>query len=817
MIGAPAPRLSTYAGLGVVALATLMYEIILTRIFSVTMWYHFAFVAVSVAMFGMTVGAVVVYVAPRWFREARLFFHLGLSAFLFGVSVVVTFLFLLFRPFGTDISLFTVPGTVLTYALIGVPFVFSGICVCLALTRFPGHVASLYAVHLIGAAIGCLIVLLVLGAKDGPTAIILVGSLGCMGARLLLVGLRTSLRVAALFLAGVFALTASVLERPAQEGTPQLRLSWVKGKRVGPLVYEKWNAFSRITVLENPALLGAPFGWGLSSTYQPTHRVEQLTLQIDGTAGTVLTRFDGDVKPLEHLKYDVTNIAHYLRGNGRILVVGVGGGRDILSALLFRQRAVVGVEINEDILATLNGRFGDFTGHLERRPDVTFVNDEARSWMARVPDRFDIIQVSLVDTWAATAAGAFTLTESALYTVEAWGTFLDRLTDRGVLSVSRYLVSSRPDEAYRLTSLARAALMRRGVADPRAHLAIVRHMSPGPVSRAVPSAGVATILVSPSPFSRQDLDTLEATARTLRFDILLSPRQAADETFGTLASPGDLDGFLAAFPVNVAAPTDDRPFFFHMMRLRDALRRAGSDDVNHQAVTVLGSLLVTVVSLTLVCIVVPVTLTAGRGQRQGGGALLLFFAGIGLGFMLIEISQMQRLIIFLGHPTYSLSVVLFALLLASGVGSAASGRLAGGSPARSRSVLLALVGILAATGNLAPGLLHLFEDATTPTRIGVAVAMLLPIGFAMGMAFPLGMRLALERAPALAPWLWGINGATSVCASVLAVVIALGSGISTAFWAGVTCYAIAFVAYTLAGTRDGAPAGAREVTAVRPR
>jgi hypothetical protein len=802
MTGAPVPRPGTYAGLGVVALATLMYEIILTRIFSVTMWYHFAFVAVSVAMFGMTVGAVIVYVAPRWFGETRLLFHLGLSAFLFGVSVVVTFLFLLFRPFGTDISLFTVPGTILTYALVGVPFVFSGICGCLALTRFRGHVASLYAVHLIGAAIGCLLVLLVLGNKDGPTAIILVGSLACMGARLLLVGQRTSLRAAALFLAGVFALTASVLEGPAQEGTPQLRLSWVKGKREGPLLYEKWNAFSRITVLENTSSGEVPFGWGLSSAYQPTHRVEQLTLQIDGTAGTVLTRFDGDVRPLEHLKFDVTNVAHYLRSNGRVLVIGVGGGRDILTALLFRQQAVVGVEINEDILVTLNVRFGDFTGHLERRPEVTFVNDEARSWAARVPDRFDIIQISLVDTWAATAAGAFTLTESALYTVEAWDTFLDRLTDRGVLSVSRYLVSARPDEAYRLTSLARAALVRRGVADPRAHLAIVRHAAPGPGSPAVPAAGVATVLVSRAPFSRGDIEILEATARALRFDVLLSPRHASDETFSALASSRDLQGFLAAFPVNVAAPTDDRPFFFHMMRLRDAVRRVGTTEVNHQAVTVLGSLLVTVVSLTLLCIVVPVTLAAGRAQWRGGGPLLLFFAGIGLGFMLIEISQMQRLIIFLGHPTYSLSVVLFALLLASGVGSAMSGRLTGGRHARSRSVLLGLVGVLAATGIFAPGLLHAFEGATTPVRIGVAVAMLLPIGFAMGMAFPVGMRVALERAPALAPWLWGINGATSVCASVLAVVIALGSGISTAFWAGVTCYAVAFVAYALVGARD---------------
>ncbi|HEU5324213.1 MAG TPA: hypothetical protein VFX28_25655, partial [Methylomirabilota bacterium] len=293
----------------------------------------------------------------------------------------------------------------------------------------------------------------------------------------------------------------------------------------------------------------------------------------------------------------------------------------------------------------------------------------------------DILQISLIDTWAATGAGAFVLSEHSLYTTEAWWLFLQRLTPRGLLSVSRYHFAPRPDETYRVVSLAVSALAQLGITRPREHLAIVLHAT-GADGRRAP-LGVATLLVSPSPLSAGDVDVLEDLARRLRFDVVLSPRHAADKTFEALTSGQDLTALYARFPVNIAPPTDDSPFFFHTLRLGDifdgALWRAGlgGDASNVQAVWVLGVLLLTVVGLTVLCVVVPLVLTADRSSLAGTTPLFVFFAGIGLGFMLVEISQMQRLIVFLGHPTYGLSVVLFAMLASSGLGSLAAGHLEG--------------------------------------------------------------------------------------------------------------------------------------------
>jgi hypothetical protein len=792
MAAPPTASRSTYLGLFLVTLATLMYEIALTRIFSVTMWYHFAFVAISVAMFGMTVGALVVYLRPAWFPAERLSRGLGLSALLFGIGIVVSLLTHLAVPFTMAPSILGLYVVAFTYALVAMPFVFSGITVTLALTRFPSQLARLYAVDLLGAAAGCVVVIVALDATDGPTAVIATAAIACAAAACFL-SAADGAGVRAAALVGVAALGAFIAVNSARiaDQASLLRVEWAKGVREPRPLFEKWNSFSRITVSGDPAQPTPPMGWGLSATYPAERRVPQLVLLIDASAATVLTGFDGRLAAVEYLKYDVTNLAHWLRRDARVLVVGAGGGRDILSALAFGQRSVEGVEINEAIIDVVNGRFGAFTGHLDRDPRVRFVNDEARSYIARQRERFDILQISLIDTWAATGAGAFVLSEHSLYTTEAWGLFLDRLTPSGVLSVSRWYAEPRPDEMYRVTSLAVAALARRGVSRPRDHLLVVRHATGAESGRG--PLGVATLLVSPSPFSAADVDTTDEVARRLQFDVVLSPRRAATATFEALARGQELPALYASFPANITPPTDDSPFFFHTLRLGDVFDGAlwrGRVTPDGRAVWVLGVLLLTVVGLTALCILVPLTVTSDRRVLAGSAPLFVFFAAIGFGFMLVEISQMQRLIIFLGHPTYGLSVALFAMLASSGLGSLVAGRL-GGRGVRAALPMLILVAALAVFGGATPFAIRAFAAATTPARITVAVGLLFPIGFVMGMAFPLGMRTAASRAGALTPWLWGINGATSVCASVVAVAIALHWGITASFWSGVACYVAA--------------------------
>jgi hypothetical protein len=281
-----------------------------------------------------------------------------------------------------------------------------------------------------------------------------------------------------------------------------------------------------------------------------------------------------------------------------------------------------------------------------------------------------------------------------------------------------------------------------------------------------------------------------------------SPRHSADDTFAAIASGDRLRDAIARHPLNISAPTDDTPFFFHMLRLRDVFNTARWHDqgivrFNMTAVGVLGVLLVTVTVLTASCILLPLMLAGSKAEdpsiQRSTLPHVLFFAAIGFGFMLVEISQVQRLTIFLGHPVYSLSVVLFSLLLSSGAGSLSTGTLKGGADDRRSELirLVLLVSVLVAFGGITPAAIRHYEAASTPVRIAISVAILLPIGFFMGMAFPIGMGRALREAPSIAPWLWGINGAASVCASVLVVVIAIGAGISTAFWVGVVCYIVA--------------------------
>lgn len=807
----PQPRIPTYVGIFFVALATLMYEILLTRIFSVTMLYHFAFVALSLAMFGLTAGALLVYLRPEWFPPDLLHRRLAQAAVAFPIAIILSFMTELSIPFRVHASVVAVYAIAFTYAVIAVPFVVSGVAICLVLTGFPARVSRLYAADLAGAALGCVLLIGVLGWSDGPTAVLWVAFLASLGgAALAMNGGSARLRKVATASVILLAVAAAGHTLLVRRGTPIFRVVYSKGVVETLPLYEKWNSYSRVRVMGDPRLELPAQGWGLSKTVPPT-RLRQLQLDIDVWAGTVMTYFDGDTSRLEHLKYDVTNIGYYLRSGHDALVIGAGGGRDVLSALVFGARSVTAVDINKDIIATVNGRFGDFTGHLDRDPRVRFVNDEARSFVARSPDRFGTIQISLIDTWAATAAGAFVLGENSLYTVEAWTTFLRHLTDDGLLTVSRWYFHQRPAEMYRTTTIAVEALRRLGVSDPRRHIAIVRNMRPTTASKTDTPDGVGTILVSRRPFTDAELARLNQETARLAFEVPFSPAVSFDDTFARLTQPEGLEEFLDDYPVNIRATTDDSPFFFNMLRLRDIGRPSlldfGNLSHNMKAVATLGILFVTVAILTGVCILLPLWMTRGRVPLAGVGPLFTFFIAIGLGFMLIETSQMQRLIIALGHPTYGLSVVLFALLLSSGLGSYLTESVTPETAARAGRVrLTVLVIVLALFGAVTPAVARWSEPMTTPIRIAAAIALLFPAGLLMGMAFPLAMKLASSRARELTPWFWGLNGAASVLASVLSVCIALTWSISTAFWAGWLCYGVALISFVRAGRPAAAPA-----------
>jgi len=795
------PSFRTYLGLFLLALTTLTHQILLTRIFSVTSWYHFAFVAVSIAMFGMTVGAVIVFVRADLFTPDRVRLQLARVSLAYPILIVLTFLTQLSVPFTVHPSVVGLYSVTFTYAVIAVPFVASGICICLILTRFPQHVSQLYGADLVGAALGCVILVYLLPLTDGPTAMIGVAWLGSLAAlafasdsdakRLRRLALVTS----ALLLVAFVGHTVLVWRQ-----FPVLRILYTKGGFEARPLYERWNSYSRVQVSGDPNRQQPPFARSLSPTFPAGRSVRELRVDIDVNASTSLLHYSGNASDVDFLKYDVTNIGRYLRPSGSSLVVGTGGGRDMLAALIFGARSVTGVEINRQIIETVNGRFGDYGGHLDRDPRVRVVNDEARSYLARASDQFDFLQISLIDTWAATAAGAFVLSENSIYTTEAWQVFLTRLTDGGLLSVSRWYTEARPAEIYRLISLAATSLRSIGVANPREHIVLIR-------SRPIEGIGVGTLLVSRTPWASDDLARLHAEVARLEFETMLTPTVSVDAVFPQLTSQFAPKAFLESYPVDISAPTDDSPFFFQMLRLKDMLRLdllgADKSTPNMQAVVVLGALLITVAGLSATCIVGPLLLMTGRRSFGGARLLVVYFAAIGLGFMLVETAIMQRMIVMLGHPTYGLSVVLFTLLLSSGCGSYLTHSIPD-ADLRSHGVgrLMALVGTLAITGLALSTVATHVAGATTPVRIGACVLLLFPSGLLMGMAFPVGMKLAVKVSPSLTAWLWGINGACSVCATVLAIAIALTTTISAAFWAGTSCYGAALMAFAWA-TRDG--------------
>jgi hypothetical protein len=425
--------------------------------------------------------------------------------------------------------------------------------VCLALTKFPDNSSLLYSADLVGAAVGCVLVTYSLKFTDAPTAVILLALLASLAAVAFAIdaGLSRLSRIAiaaGVLFAGLLTLNGILVLR---QSSP-LRVTWAKGKVEPRPLYEKWNSFSRITVSGDPKIPTGVITEGISNAYPADQQVRQLQLTIDGSAATTITHFDGTFNDLGYLKYDVKNIVHQLHSNGSVLIIGAGGGRDILSAIAMGQKQIRAVEINQSILRTVNSRFGDFSGHLDRIPGVTFTNDEARSYIARTDERFDVIEASFIDTWASTAAGALSLTENSLYTVDAWKLFLDHLSSDGVLSFSRWYTPIVPAEVYRLTSLAVAALRSGGVADPRKHILLVRNMRSN--IQGFDLIGAATILVSKQPFSNADLDRFESISKEMQFDIVLSPRTALDPIFQVLADGVDPSTLLNSLQLNVSPP-----------------------------------------------------------------------------------------------------------------------------------------------------------------------------------------------------------------------------------------------------------------------
>lgn len=799
-----------YLAIFVLACATLAFQILITRFFSVMLYYHFAFAAISLAMLGLTRGAMEVYGNAARYAPEAVAGEFARHAAWFAISGVGAMIAFLCVPL--LVPGFFVPSALALAALAFViPFSNSGVCITLLLTRLPYAGGWLYAADLTGAALGCLGIIFALLVVDPVSATLWLGACSA-GAGWLVVrggadfGSRRLSGVVALALAA-FATVHTGLEI---SGKSHLGVFWAKGYAQTQTLFERWNTYSRVRV--RPLGESTPFGWGF--VREPKGKIDQNLLDIDADAATVITKFDGDLSKVSYLKDDVINAAYLVRPPKDAAIIGVGGGRDILSALLFGTERIHGIEINPAIFEVLTDKFAVFSGHLDRQPGVRLVNAEARSYINHSPDRYDLVQVSLIDTWAATAAGGLTLTENRLYTVEAWGDFYRALKPGGLLSISRWYDEKRYSaEFYRLVAIAADALQRHGV--PAGELA--RHVI------AVTGGPIVTVITRPDAFTDAEWQGARARLVAQGFKAILGPDVAYDNITSTMLSGKADAAFYAGLPDNVVASTDDSPFFFFTQRL-STFFAGPSVAVTDNNVAISMVLLMLVVA-SVACGYYVVVPFAGLARRMPLSTLtppVVYFSAIGLGFMLIEIAQMQRLMVFLGHPVYGLSVVLFTILIFSGIGSATVGAQ---PPGRAGMMLraAALLVTITAAGILTPLVTVWTRAEATEIRILVSIALLAPPAFCMGMMFPLGLSL-WRRQQDLLPFLWSANGITSMLASVLGVALSIQFGIAATYALGGALYAVCVAMLAarrgqdqpVAAAAQGSSSAAGDVAAATP-
>lgn len=792
-------------GVFLISFALLVFQIVQTRILSVIAWYYLAFFGISMAMLGMTVGAVHVYLNRERFERENLASVLATNSLACALSTTASLIFQMSLITAPTISATTVLAWILLTCAMAVPYVFGGIVISLALTKSPFPVGRVYGVDLLGAALGCVCVLVLLHAIDAPSTIVVASAIAaaagvCFSAS----GKIGQQRLNVIWWKrpGLWFCILSVIAA-ANAAVPSLGIRPILVKEnvesYTADLYEKWNSFSRIVATQPRN--GAPFLWAPSPKAPRDTEISQVRLNIDGSAGTVMFRFNGVKESIDFLRYDLVNIAYTLSPVRKAAIIGVGGGRDMLSAHLLGAQEIVGVELNPIFIDLhekhpLYSRFSNLT----KIPNLRMYVDDARSWFASTDEKFDLIQMSMIDTWAATGAGAFSLSENGLYTLEGWRAFLKALTDEGMFTVSRWYSPDNTDETGRMISLGAAALIDMGITDVRSRLIVAK------------TGRVATLVISRRPFTAAQLKSLAEQVSNLGFEILIAPGHPSESELLTSivssASIEEINRVSDRAYLDLSVPTDNRPFFFNQLKLsrifemtQDRIRTRAHGVIagNLVATAVLGLILV----ISLIAVICTIVLPLRGAARQSSQPLIIagttYFFLIGIGFMLAEISLLQYFSIYLGHPIYSLGVCLFSLILASGLGSLASERVGLGDNRSGVVIWGGLAGgYLVLLQIAAPELFAATTDRELSVRVALSVLSIVPLGFLLGFAFPTGMKLigAIDARPA--SWFWGINGAAGVLGSAAAIMISMSFGINvTALLAGFCYFCLVPVALVL--------------------
>ncbi|MGA3188271.1 MAG: hypothetical protein ABSF22_14290 [Bryobacteraceae bacterium] len=757
-----------YLGLGFTTLATLILELSLTRIFSVVFYYHLAFLAISIALFGLGAGGVFSYVVAA--RPGSLYVKLGALALTNSLCVVASLWFILSRP--ANPGNFTLGAVYFASAL---PFFFAGTVVSIAISEAIDRVDRAYFFDLAGAAAGCLLLIPFLELFGGPNTLIAAGVLFAISAAIWFNQAGAFRRRAMAVLVSLLLVGLMVVN--GKRGR-LLDIHVAKGQALPDEKFVAWNGISRIGVSQTGG------NW---------------SIVIDADAATGISPYDWDnlaEQDRAQLLHQGPGFPYAMRPGASALIIGPGGGYDVARALASGSRDITAVEINPIIANdVMRDKFAKESHHIYLRPGVVLHVEDGRSFVRGSDRKYQVLQATLVDTWASTAAGAFALSENNLYTTDAFTDYLEHLTDDGVLAFTRWGFDP-PRESLRLISLAMAALPRVGETDPARHVMVVREDT----AKIKGWGALDTVLISRKPFSDADVARARQIIADGHMDEVYLPGDAPKNAFGQLLTSADPAAFWRDYPFDVSPIGDDRPFFFYTVQPRDlwnyiaTANRNSADFKVNRAVPLLFSLMAVSLCATALILLAPRFLLGTRLPKQKGViAFLWYFICLGAGYILIQVALIQKFVLLLGHPTYALVVIIFSMLVASGIGSFFSRRVISDDDGR-LSRLLCAIAILVAV--LAFGARPLTQAAATwPlwAKMGITVLAIAPAAFLMGMPFPSGLRRLEHRHSPSIRWAWSLNAAASVLGSAGAIFLAIYIGLRATLLVGGALYLCALL------------------------
>lgn len=779
-------RTRHFFGLALLGCSIVFYETLLTRLFSTTLWYHFGFLAISLAMLGITASGLLVFLRPRLIAPDGFERRLARAALAFAISTVLAAYFHLTVSF-VGVAF----GTPMFYLLLflhvtvlAIPFFCGGLVVSMLLAHHHRDVSRLYFVDLAGSGLGAALLVVLLNLYSGPSLVFLVGCLAAIAA--VLFGERRQA-----LLSGSIAIGLAILFL-GNDLWGLLRVRFVKSygahqiqeEEVPPPAYEKWTPVARTTAV--------------GPLEDETGTRTYFSIKNDAGAPTTVWGAAAGTQSLLHTTQLPAKAYLEIAAGARILIIGSGGGRDVWAALLKGVRRIDAVELSPATVALMRGPLAEFSGNVYLDERVAVHVGEGRSFVEHAREKYRAIELTMVDSWIGNAAGAFLFNESHLYTEEAFRSYLRNLEPEGVLVVTRYFGY---DETLRVTSTMISAMEREGIGDPANQIFVVRS------ARNVFAGTVFGFRSRPSP---ELVASLERKIEELGGVTVWrpyrdrSPERAAsyDRIISDLLRP-EVAGktraeVLASYPRDASPTTDDRPFFFFSQR-SIFTSDATMHPARRWALPFVAAVVLILSGLALATMVFPLLAKVARNDFQLPSPVIVgYFACLGVGFMLVEVPLIQRFVLFLGHPTYAFVVVLTTLLIASGIGSAVSGKLIPGR--HLIRVLGSTVMVVILTAPAIDPLLRSLLGLPFAARLAVTAIVVAPVGFLMGMPFPLGIRLLASFSSRSIPWAWAINGVFSVLTTGLSLLLALAFGFRATLLLGGVAYGLAALATRRLGT-----------------